>query len=261
MRGAGYNPGTIMSLSDLGDVARDRGDHARALAFYREALGLGLERPGTREVTDVIEAVGVVTVAVGRADRGARLLGAAEALRARTGLLYRDIGNQVALEHAVIDARTALGHEGFAAAWAGGRSLRPAQAVSEAIDPFERALTLLTLAERRAGEGKTADLSVVLEEVRAICVPLGAAPVLARVDVLSARLTAKSAVPSKSPGLSRRELEVLRLVSEGQTDTEVANYLSISPRTVGQHLRSVYNKLGVSTRAAATRIAVERSML
>ena len=62
-------------------------------------------------------------------------------------------------------------------------------------------------------------------------------------------------------GLSVREIEVLRLVADGLTDAEVAAHLWISPRTVGQHLRSIYNKLGVSSRTAATRIAVERQLL
>jgi DNA-binding CsgD family transcriptional regulator len=52
-------------------------------------------------------------------------------------------------------------------------------------------------------------------------------------------------------GLSSRELEVLELVAEGLTNAEIGAALYISPRTVAQHLRSVYNKLGVNSRAAA----------
>jgi len=61
--------------------------------------------------------------------------------------------------------------------------------------------------------------------------------------------------------LSRRESEVLRLVADGLTDGEIAARLGLSPRTVGQHLRSVYNKLDVSGRAAATRVAIERGII
>jgi class 3 adenylate cyclase len=61
-------------------------------------------------------------------------------------------------------------------------------------------------------------------------------------------------------GLSAREIEVLRLVAEGLTDAQVAERLFLSRRTVNQHLRSIYNKLGVSTRAAATRFAVEHGL-
>ncbi|CAA9588476.1 MAG: Transcriptional regulator, AfsR family, partial [uncultured Thermomicrobiales bacterium] len=120
MRDAGYTAGTIEALGDLGDVARDRGDHAGALALYREALGLGRARPGTRQVTDVIEAVGVVAVAAGQVERGARLLGAAAAMRERTGLRYRVAENLVALERAVTAARAALDGSTFEVAWAAG---------------------------------------------------------------------------------------------------------------------------------------------
>ena len=61
--------------------------------------------------------------------------------------------------------------------------------------------------------------------------------------------------------LSARETEVLGLVSEGLTDHEVAGRLYLSPRTVGQHLRNVYKKLGVGSRTAATRAAIERDLI
>jgi ATP/maltotriose-dependent transcriptional regulator MalT len=62
-------------------------------------------------------------------------------------------------------------------------------------------------------------------------------------------------------GLSPREVEVLRLVADGLTDGQVAERLHISPRTVGQHLHSVYKKLGVPSRAAAARRAIEQDLL
>jgi DNA-binding NarL/FixJ family response regulator len=78
---------------------------------------------------------------------------------------------------------------------------------------------------------------------------------LAAVD---ARLTASQ---STSPnGLTPREIEVLKLVSLGMTDAAIGDALFISPRTASQHLRSIYGKLGVSTRAAATRYALEHGL-
>ena len=62
-------------------------------------------------------------------------------------------------------------------------------------------------------------------------------------------------------GLTPRELEVLRAVAEGLTDAEAGERLYIATRTVSQHLRSVYNKLGVNNRAAAVRIAVEQRLV
>jgi ATP/maltotriose-dependent transcriptional regulator MalT len=68
-------------------------------------------------------------------------------------------------------------------------------------------------------------------------------------------------VPDNPFGLSDREVEVLRLVAEGLTDGQVARELHISPRTVGGHLGSIYRKLGVPSRAAAARKAVERGVI
>jgi len=67
--------------------------------------------------------------------------------------------------------------------------------------------------------------------------------------------------PVYPAGLTAREVEVLRLVAAGMTDAQVAERLVISVRTVNKHLTSVYNKLGVSSRAAATRFAVERRLI
>jgi DNA-binding CsgD family transcriptional regulator/tetratricopeptide (TPR) repeat protein len=135
-REAGYSDGMILALGDLGNLARDQDDYARAQQFYRDALDLGRGHPGTRVVTEVVEAVGIMAAAVGQAERAARLLGAARAQRDRLGLRYRVREDQVALEHAVVAARTALGEEAFAATWAAGRTLSPGQAVSEAQELF-----------------------------------------------------------------------------------------------------------------------------
>jgi len=61
--------------------------------------------------------------------------------------------------------------------------------------------------------------------------------------------------------LSTREVEVLALVAEGLTDSQVGERLYLSPRTVGQHLRSIYQKLGVPSRAAAVKEAVGRGLI
>jgi DNA-binding NarL/FixJ family response regulator len=79
-----------------------------------------------------------------------------------------------------------------------------------------------------------------------------------------ARFPALDAAPSAPPlpgGLSPREVEVLRFVAQGCTDAEVAARLFISPRTVGRHLQSVYNKLGVGSRTAAVAFAFEHDLV
>jgi len=62
-------------------------------------------------------------------------------------------------------------------------------------------------------------------------------------------------------GLSRREIEVLRLVADGRTAGEIATQLFISPRTAEHHIQNVYTKIGVSSRAAATRWAVKHRVV
>lgn len=54
-------------------------------------------------------------------------------------------------------------------------------------------------------------------------------------------------------GLSTREIEVLRLVTQGLTDRDIGEALGISPRTVGRHVGNVLDKLGVRNRAEAAR--------
>ena len=62
-------------------------------------------------------------------------------------------------------------------------------------------------------------------------------------------------------GLTVRELDVLRLLTQGLSDAQIARQLVVSPRTVNAHLTSIYSKLGVSSRAAATRFAVEHHLV
>jgi DNA-binding CsgD family transcriptional regulator len=56
--------------------------------------------------------------------------------------------------------------------------------------------------------------------------------------------------------LSRREIDVLRLVAAGRTSGEIATELFISARTAEHHIQNIYTKIDVSNRAAATRWAV-----
>lgn len=62
-------------------------------------------------------------------------------------------------------------------------------------------------------------------------------------------------------GLSEREVEVLRLIARGQSNRRVAERLSVSERTVHHHVEHIYQKIGVSTRAAATLFAVQHHLL
>jgi DNA-binding CsgD family transcriptional regulator len=138
-------------------------------------------------------------------------------------------------------------------------SLRLADACAA---PYERALTLLAQAELRAAIGETVEGCTLLDEVMTICEPLGATPTLQRAVALAARLaTSPTAPPSYPAGLSAREVEVLRLVAAGLTNPQVAERLFLSRRTVEQHLRSVFDKTGTPSRAAAARWAAEHDLI
>ena len=54
---------------------------------------------------------------------------------------------------------------------------------------------------------------------------------------------------------------MLGLVASGLTNAQVAKELFLSPRTIQRHLNSIYHKIGVSSRAAATRFAVEHGLV
>jgi len=71
--------------------------------------------------------------------------------------------------------------------------------------------------------------------------------------------------PQKAPappnGLTLREMEVLRLLAQGLTSAQIAERLTVSVLTVNTHVRSIYSKLGVSSRSAATRWAIEQHLV
>jgi DNA-binding NarL/FixJ family response regulator len=63
------------------------------------------------------------------------------------------------------------------------------------------------------------------------------------------------------PALSPRENEIMLLLVEGFTDKEIGAALGISPRTVTTHVTSIYNKLGVFSRVAATTYAFRHGLV
>lgn len=63
------------------------------------------------------------------------------------------------------------------------------------------------------------------------------------------------------PELSRRELECLRLASEGNTSAEIAEKLNLSERTVEHYLTSAARKLNANTRTQAVAIALRSGIL
>lgn len=62
-------------------------------------------------------------------------------------------------------------------------------------------------------------------------------------------------------GLTDREVEVLRLMARGRSGREMADVLYVSPKTVGHHIQHIYDKIGVSSRVAATLFAMRHDLL
>ena len=87
---------------------------------------------------------------------------------------------------------------------------------------------------------------------------------LLKPDIMARVLSQKNVTEIESNdafNLTARELEVLESVARGERSKEVAAHLGISERTVKAHLASIYNKLGVDSRAAAIAVAAQNGLL
>ena len=73
--------------------------------------------------------------------------------------------------------------------------------------------------------------------------------------------SSREAVEDDGPGLTRRELEILRLVAEGHSNAQLARMLWVTEQTVKFHLSNVYRKLGVANRTEASRWAQLNGLL
>ena len=96
------------------------------------------------------------------------------------------------------------------------------------------------LGKKRAAELTSAGAALDLSD----------AALYARQQIDAARRDPSPRARTTRPGgLSRREIEVLRLVSDGRTAGEIATQLFISSRTAEHHIQNIYTKIGVSSRA------------
>lgn len=75
------------------------------------------------------------------------------------------------------------------------------------------------------------------------------------------RTPPRSGRPQRPGGLTGREVEVLHLAAKGLTTKEIADRLTISPKTADHHIQHVYTKIGVSTRAAAALWAMQHAVV
>jgi len=87
---------------------------------------------------------------------------------------------------------------------------------------------------------------------------------LLKPEIMARVLAQKNVAKTESHepvNLTERELEVLIAVARGERSKEIAVHLNISERTVKAHLASIYNKLGVDSRAAAIAVAAQKGLL
>jgi DNA-binding CsgD family transcriptional regulator len=264
------------ALYQQAEVHRLRGEFAAAEEAYRSASRWGWEpQPG----------LALLRMAQGRTDAAAaairRVVSATSDRLERTRLLPACIEIMLAAgdvadargacrELAAIAERFDTGVLGAMAAQARGAvelaegdaqaalgSLRRAWRVWEQVEAPHLAAqvrVLIGLACRALGDEDGSTLE--LDAARAVFEQLGAAPDLARIDSLAA-----GAPSGRSHGLTRRELQVLRLVTAGKTNKAIAAELFLSEKTVDRHVSNILTKLDVPSRAAATAYAYEHKLI
>jgi DNA-binding CsgD family transcriptional regulator len=121
--------------------------------------------------------------------------------------------------------------------------------------PFHTARTMLLLGEHLRRERRRTEARSQLRSATETFQRLGAVPweQRARAELRATGETARKREPSTLTQLTSQQLHVVRLVAEGATNKEVAAQLFLSPRTVDHHLRNVFAKLGISSRAELIR--------
>ena len=122
-RNAGWIAGVARSLRDLGDVARDEGNHLLAFERYQESLVVAGAHEDQRVNADAFEGIAVSALAWSQPIPAARLMGAAERCRESVGSIILLPADQAAHDRAMMAARLALGETAFVDAWSAGRAL------------------------------------------------------------------------------------------------------------------------------------------
>ncbi|MQA04966.1 MAG: DNA-binding response regulator [Streptosporangiales bacterium] len=266
-----------MAEYQMGELLRLRGEFTSAEDAYRRAgecghavqPGLALLRMAQGRTEDAVAAIRrVAAEAEGDRVERARVLAA----YIKIMLAAADVGAARAateeLERLASDFDTVYLHAVGAAARgavtlaegdahaACGSFRRAWQAWQDLDAPYEAAEVRLSMAKacRELGDHDTAEME--LRAARRTFENLAAAPAMAAAAELS-----RDAARADGTGLTRRELDVLRLVATGATNREVAHALAISEKTVARHMSNIFGKLGVTSRAGVTAYAYEHALL
>ena len=262
-----------LALSECGDVLRIRGDYQPAETAYDEAAGFGFEPQPGRAL--LLLARGRIPAAVGavrrllaetgdQVHRSRLLAGAVEVLLAGG---CADEAESAAVELSAIATdfgcvglrASAAYHLALVALESGDpdRALPQARLATQLWSglqaPYEvaRAKVLVGRSFRLLGDEDSA--TAELTSAGRTFGELGAVPTRQEVEKLLHRETAG--------GLTGRELEVLRLVAAGNSNTEIAGRLVLSDKTVARHLTNIFAKLDVPSRTAAVAYARDHDLL
>ena len=210
-----------VSLNCVGDVWLSLGDPKQAKALYTEALALAQEAESKWAVARILSGLARASAVEEEPIRAAHLFGAAESWFDLRKVL-EPAAYQV-YRSAAENVRMQMGEEAFLSAWARGKEMILEQALSVQEQDFTP--EPLSAAAPAPDVAKTSD------------------------------------TPAYPDDLTAREVEVLRLIAQGWTNPQIAENLVISPRTVNAHLTSIYRKIQVSTRSAATRYAIKHDLI
>ncbi len=250
-----YTQGLVMALCRLGDLERSWGNWSSATSYYRQ--GLELARSNGDKLLLIMLLVGQGDAA--RA-QGKHVLACAH-LKQSLHLAW-EIGNHIALTtglEALAWLCVQAGQPEHGALLLGAaHELR--ETLQTPLAPVYQATYSRDLAALKTAIGQDA-FAECWAEGRALLLPQVMAIAVAQVHI-SETSSHPREKPSNTPyNLTARELDVLRLLAEGHADARIAKMLVVSPRTINTHLRSIYAKMGVSSRSGATRIALEQKLV
>jgi DNA-binding CsgD family transcriptional regulator/tetratricopeptide (TPR) repeat protein len=244
-----------LALARLGQLALQREDYPRAKIEFEQALDMCLGHGDTGFMAMALEGLGWVAVAEGQHEKARSHL--VENLRLRDEMGDRP-GSADALESLAAFA-AALSKPQVALQLAGAAGAVRAT-IGAAESPWgrdlrDRWLPALQLAlgedvsarEWAAGQVMTTQQAIAL--VLTVHEPF--APVTGQ---------EKEVVP-QVPGLTSREVEVLRLVAKGQSNKEIAAELVLSVRTVERHITNLYGKIRARGKADATAYAIHHGLV
>ncbi|CAA9587217.1 MAG: hypothetical protein AVDCRST_MAG18-4080 [uncultured Thermomicrobiales bacterium] len=249
-------PGALLwYLAPLGILQIKRGKIEEALATFAEVEGLlAAQQSGTVQAADALSWLGAGAVLLRDRERAARSFGQLLPFAGRhTDFLVDRVLGELA---------TVLGDwpagEGYLAA-----AEAQARAGGDRIELPNVLAAQGRLAGARGGPGAVARARDLLDAALAHYDELGMAGEAARVRAELRQFAIPPAArprPALPGGLSAREAEVLRLVATGRSNRAIAAELSLSERTIGNHLTNIFNKLGIDNRAAATAFALRNDL-